>query len=283
MSEQQSRNSYRKYAKPKRSIYLNFAILLARGVAVFAFFALLYVVYGPVLRQVFDTGGIIAAFVLLWLFTAYIVLPWVHRFLTGLYLPNYYIGRAKTGDGLLSDPINIAVTGEKLQLITAMRNSGWSVADPITPKTVLKTMWYGILGRTYTTAPVSNLFLFNKKQALAFQKEVPGNTRARHHVRFWSTPEGWMLPGGYRADWLGAATYDRRIGFSLFTGQITHKIDEATDQERDFVQQDLASAGARVHVIEHFNTAYRHHGGGGDSIETDGAMPFIDVSGLDVP
>lgn len=273
-----SRSNYWKPIKPARSFYLNVAILIARGAAVFAFFALVYVVYGHVLRQVFDTAGIIGAFVLMWLFTAYVVLPWVHRFLTGLYLPDYYIGRAKTSDGLLADPINLALIGEKHQLITAMENSGWSLADPTTPKTVFKTVWHGVLRRTYATAPVSNLYLFNKKQELAFQKEVPGKPHARHHVRFWSTPEGWMLPGGYHADWLGAATYDRRVGFSLFTGQVTHKIDEATDNERDFVAQSLENSGAPVEVVQHFNTAYHHRNGGGDSIKTDGAMPFIYLS-----
>ena len=44
-----------------------------------------------------------------------------------------------------------------------------------------------------------------------------------------------MLPGGYAADWLAAGTYDRAVGFSLFTFQITHKIEANTDIERDFV------------------------------------------------
>lgn len=266
----------------QRSFYLNAVVLIGRGAAVFAFFALVYVVYGHILQQVFDTAGIIAAFVFLWLFTAYVVLPLAHRFLANVYLPDYYIGRAKTGDGLLADPVNIAVTGKQRRLIATMKEAGWTLADPVTPKTALKTIWYGLVGRTYTTAPVSSLFLFNKKQDLAFQKEVPGKPHARHHIRFWSVPEGWLLPGGYRADWMGAATYDRRIGLSLFTGQITHKVDEATDRERDFVTGDLESAGAGVRVVANFNTAYRHRNGGGDSIETDGAMPFINLNDSDL-
>lgn len=43
------------------------------------------------------------------------------------------------------------------------------------------------------------------------------------------------MPGGKTADWLGAATYDKHVGLSLFTGQITHKIDANVDHERDFV------------------------------------------------
>ena len=67
--------------------------------------------------------------------------------------------------------------------------------------------------------------LFDRQQDFAYQQEVGGSTSQRHHVRFWRCPEGWMLPGGYAVDWLAAGTYDRSVGFSLFTFQITHKIE----------------------------------------------------------
>ena len=44
-----------------------------------------------------------------------------------------------------------------------------------------------------------------------------------------------MLPGGYDVDWLAAGMYDRRVVVSLFTLQITHKIAEDTDVERDYI------------------------------------------------
>lgn len=268
-------------AKPQRSFYMNMLILIARGAAVAGFLLLVYVVYGQALLQLLDTAGVVVAFIGTWIFTAYVVLPRVHRFLTGLYLPDYYIGRAKTGDGLLADPINLVVFGERQHLQKTMAVTGWQPADPIKPRTVLKTIWYNLLRRSYPCAPVSSLFLFGKKQELAFQKEVPGKPHARHHVRFWQAPEGWRLPGGYRADWLGAATYDRRVGFSLFTGQFTHKIDEQIDKERDYVTQNMESAGATIRLIEDFNTAYHHRSGGGDSIVSDGAMPFVHLADSD--
>lgn len=254
---------------------MNMLVLTARGAAVAGFLLLVYLVYGQALQQSLDTAGIIVTFLGVWLFSAYIVLPRVHRFLTHIYLPDYYIGRAKTGDGLLSDPINLVVLGGRQQLVKTMTIAGWQPTDPITPKTIIKTIRHNLLQRSYPTAPVSSLFLFGKKQELAFQKEVPGKPHARHHVRFWPAPEGWRLPGGYHADWLGAATYDRRVGVSLFTGQFTHKIDEEIDKERDYVTQDMGSAGATVRLVENFNTAYHHRSGGGDSIITDGAMPFV--------
>ena len=92
--------------------------------------------------------------------------------------------------------------------------------------------------RSYPNAPVSPLLLFDRQQDFAYQQEVGGSTSQRHHVRFWRCPEGWMLPGGYAVDWLAAGTYDRSVGFSLFTFQITHKIEANTDIERDFVVHD---------------------------------------------
>lgn len=231
--------------------------------------------YDILVSAIFDDEGTrIIPIVLLWALTAYIVLPRVHRFLTRLYLPDYFIGRVRTGDGLLGDPVNLAVTGTKLQLVRAMKADGWHLAEPITFKTSWRMVVSTLLKRSYPTAPVSNLFLFGKQQDLAFQKEVNGNPHARHHVRFWKVPAGWYLPGGYKTQWVGAATYDRRVGFSLFTGQVTHKIAENTDEERDYVADSLAKHG-RLETIKHFSTAYHSRNGGGDSIKTDGVLQML--------
>lgn len=176
---------------------------------------------------------------------------------------------------MLADPVNLAIDASKEDIVSALEDAGWVKADRLSLRTGAKMIWAVLLRRSYPNAPVSTLLLFDNPQSMAFQKEVDGSVHARHHVRFWRTPKGWMLPGGYRADWLGAATYDRSVGLSLFTGQITHKIDEDTDYERDFVVQAFEQAGADIDIKHDFNSAYRHRNGGGDSIKTDGAMPFI--------
>ena len=57
------------------------------------------------------------------------MLPRLHRILTRLYVPDYFIGRARTSDGLLGDPVNLAVLGEADQIHAAMRAAGcWSSA-----------------------------------------------------------------------------------------------------------------------------------------------------------
>lgn len=236
-------------------------------------------VYEFLLDSVIKDGPTILALLGLWLFSAYLVLPRLNRRLAKIYLPNYFIGRTRTADGVLGDPINLAVNGTEAQLVTAMQKAGWHLADELNLKSSIKMAYSSVLAKSYSTAPVSPLFLFNEQQNLAFQKEINNNPRKRHHVRFWKTPTDWWLPGGYQTDWLGAATYDKNVGLSLFTGQITHKIDADIDKERDFIIKTLKEAGTvnKVTVVKHFTTSYHSRNGGGDSIHTDGSLPFIDL------
>jgi len=215
----------------------------------------------------------------IWIILAYVTIPRLHRRLTKLYLPDYYIGRTRTGDGLLGDPINLAFIGKKRAIIRAMEQAGWVRADKLTLRTTLKMITRSIARKSYPTAPVSSLFLFSNKQDFAFQQEVGGTTSQRHHIRFWRSPRGWYLPGGFKADWLAAASFDRSVGFSIYTLQITHKIEAKVDTERDFVVHSLCRANTHVtvDVRKHFSSAYHDRNGGGDLIQTDGAMPFVTV------
>lgn len=234
-------------------------------------------VYHLVLEDVDDGGRLVWAFVPVWALSAYVLLPSLNRVLTGLYVPHYFIGRARTADGLLGDPVNLAVTGSPERLAAAMRAAGWTAADPLTPATAWHISRAAVLHRSYPAAPVSPLYVFGRRQALAFEREVADSPAQRHHVRFWVCPPGWRLPGGALVDLVGAATFDRRVGLSLFTLQVTHKVAARTDAERDLVVAALRSAGARVHVLRNFSSGYHARNGGGDSIETDGHLPVLDV------
>lgn len=215
----------------------------------------------------------------LWGATAYYLLPRVHRFLSNIYLPNYFIGRARTADGLLADPVNLALRGTKKQLIEAMHQAGWHEADPITLQTSWRTVTATLRRQSYPNAPVSDLLVFDRKQDLAFQKEVDGNPAKRHHVRFWHVEKDVYLPGGYNVDWVAAATYDDAVGFSLFTLQITHSIDGDVDAERDFLVATIETAqrAEKIERIENFFPSYRHRNGGGHKYFTDGSMVIVDL------
>lgn len=131
---------------------------------------------------------------------------------------------------------------------------------------------------------MSPLILFGRRQDFAYQQEVAGSPSKRHHVRFWRCPDGWLLPGGFSVDWLAAGTFDRSVGLSLFTLQVTHKIESDIDTERDHVVATVRDAvpQAQVQVLRDFFTGYHARNGGGDRIETDGDLPVVDLRTMPV-
>ena len=235
------------------------------------------------LRESFGFGWWQIAFVVVfWGMLAYLVLPRLHGILTRIYVPDYFIGRARTSDGLLGDPVNISLLGTEEQIHSAMLAAGWTRADDLSVRTGLRIVRSTLLRRSYLEAPVSPLLLFSRKQDFAYQQEVNGTPGKRHHVRFWRCPEGWLLPGGLKTDWLAAGTYDRSVGFSLFTLQVTHKIAADTDVERDHVVATViaANGAAKATTIEGFSAGYHARNGGGDSIVTDGDLPVLDLRAI---
>jgi LssY C-terminus len=237
-----------------------------------------------VFRASIQPGWPMLLLIVFWVLLTYLLLPRLHRILTRLYVPGYFIGRARTSDGLLGDPVNLALLGQEAQVHAAMTRAGWTRADDLSMRSGTRILTSTLTRRSYDEAPVSPLSLFDRQQDFAYQQEVAGSPSKRHHVRFWRCPEGWMLPGGYAVDWLAAGTYDKSVGLSLFTLQVTHKIEENTDIERDYIVQTVSAATpeVEVEVIENFSTGYHSRNGGGDRIITDGNLPIIDVRRVEV-
>lgn len=240
---------------------------------------LAFILYRAIFYNIFIKSIHIILYLLVWLYISYILIPIATRLITKFYLPDYFIGRTKTNDGLLGDPINIAFFGKKDDLIEAFKINGWYIADELNIKSSIKICFASIFSKSYPNAPVSSLFLFSRKQDIAFEKEIHGTPRKRHHIRLWKTPNDWYLPGGLKADWLASATYDKNIGLSLFTGQITHKIDSNIDSERDFVINSLKKTDSikTITLVKHFTSSYHGRNGGGDRIYTDGCLPFVTI------
>lgn len=258
---------------------VSFAVLLKR---LFVFVVSVFVivtVYEFLLSDIFERDYFLPVVLGLWFFTAYVVLPRIHRLLSRIYVPDYFIARSRTSDGFLSDPINLALNGNKKEIIKAFEKAGWHQADDINTKTVWRMVYSSVMKKSYPNAPFSPAFLFGRKQELAFQKEVANNPRQRHHVRLWKTPSAWYLPGGYKVDWLGAATYDTSVGLSFLTYQFTHKIEPDVDIERDFLIGNLEKAGMLKNIkkIEHFFPGYEAKNGFGHAYVTDGSLVIADA------
>jgi hypothetical protein len=249
----------------------------------FAGLATIWLAY-LVFRESIQPGWPMLLLIVFWVLLTYLLLPRLHRILTRVYVPGYFIGRARTSDGLLGDPINLALRGQEAQVHAAMTRAGWTRADDLSLTSGRKILTSTLSRRSYTEAPVSPLLLFDRQQDFAYQQEVAASPSKRHHVRFWRCPEGWMLPGGYSVDWLAGGTYDKSVGLSLFTLQVTHKIEENTDIERDYIVETVTTATpeVEVEVIKNFSTGYHSRNGGGDLIITDGDLPIIDVGRVEV-
>ena len=175
---------------------------------------------------------------------------------------------AQTKSGLQGDPVNVALVATKDELIAAMVAARWQPADPITFKSSMKLVKSVVLHRPDETAPVSNLYLWQRKEDLAFEQEVGGDARRRHHVRFWQSTK--QING--RPLWLGAATFDTRVGLSRTTATITHHIDANVDVEREKLMTDLANGLLFAEGVENFQPNHDGRNGGGDPYFTDGKV-----------
>jgi hypothetical protein len=208
-----------------------------------------------------------AAYILL----AYIVLPvlWTHH--------EHQKGLAdlpmvtRTGQGIPGDPINVGLIGDKSDIICAMHAAGWYPADPITLKSSIEIVGSVLLDRPYKDAPVSNLYYLDRREDLAFEKPIGASADRRNHVRFWK-----VLDQGEekRPVWLGAATMDRSVGVSHYTGAITHHIDADIDLERKTLAGDLEAAGmvTAKYQVTGIGPTLAGHNGGGDLYYTDGEV-----------
>lgn len=214
----------------------------------------------------------VIAFLLTWAVLAYLVVPelwkrYYHRHpgLDGV--PTL----TATGSGIPGDPLNVALVGARQQVMKIMVAAKWYPADPLTLKSCLEIAEASVLNRPYEAAPVSNLFLFGRKEDLAFEQAVGNNPRHRHHVRFWETDR---KDADGRPIWVGSAVYDEHVGLSRTTGQITHVTAPDVDAERDFLFQCLKSTGAllEARTIEGFQQRREGRNGGGDPWRTDGNL-----------
>lgn len=218
-------------------------------------------------RALVATATCIAFYALL----AYAVLPrlWAHyEHQPGLQ------GRPMTtvtAQGIPGDPINFGLVGDRAEVVKAWHAAGWHPADPITLKTSIEIAGSVVLHRAYADAPVSALFYNGRRQDLAFEKPVGGSADRRHHVRLWLTLDKGVEG---RPVWLGAVTFDRGVGISHYTGQITHHIAPDVDAERDSAIADLTRAGmlAQTYQVGGIGPTFNGRNGGGDRYFTDGEI-----------
>jgi hypothetical protein len=210
-------------------------------------------------------GLVFFALVMLWLALAYGELPrlWSKH-------EHKKIGQREeivsfTSEDIPADPINLRLLGQPASIKCAFRRGGWSLADRLSARSALGIVASVVLLRPYPQAPVSSLYFQDRLQDLAYEKDEGRTAHRRHHVRLWQ-----IAPD----QWLGAATYDRGVGFALFTLQITHHIGSNVDAERDALGATLEEGGAHYVGSQPSRIPPRtwRRNGGGDRYITDGLI-----------
>ena len=206
-----------------------------------------------------------------YLLVAYLLLPafWTHyehqRGLANLPMVT------RTAQGIPGDPMNTSLIGDEKDVVCAMHQAGWYPADPVTLRSSIAIVGSVLLDRPYKDAPVSNLFYLDRREDLAFEKPVGSSADRRNHVRFWK-----VLDQGEekRPVWLGAATLDRSVGISHYTGAVTHHIAADLDAERAQLAGDLESAGmvTAKYQVTGIGPTFDGRNGGGDLYYTDGEI-----------
>ncbi len=179
--------------------------------------------------------------------------------------------------GIAGDPVNLALVGTETEITNAFRAAGWVAADSLSRASKLAIARSVLLNRPDSTAPVSSLFLFGRRQDLAFEQEVGPSARRRHHVRLWRD-EAATYRG--RPAWIGGATYDLRVGLSHRGLHPTHHIAPDIDEERDRLAEALSRAGQALETFRVTGIGVRvnAHNAEGDRYDSDGEMRVVIIS-----
>lgn len=167
------------------------------------------------------------------------------------------------------DPLNVVIVGERPAILLALARRGWNATEAITVESSLRIAESSVFGSRYRYGPVSPLYVFGRRQDIAFQK-ARSSAAERTHMRLWMAPV--KLSGA--TVWVGQISRD--IGVRLSSRTITtHKIDPEVDETRWYLNQDLLyshslsrhayAKGVGVATIDNPRTNYT-----GDPYWTDG-------------
>ena len=147
---------------------------------------------------------------------------------------------ATDNDGeALGDPLNLVLIGDSQEVLTALTRSGWSFTHRISLSTIGRMAGSALSGDAYPVAPVSNLFLFGRKQDFALQRARPTISQ-RNHTRF------WLAPFTFRGTEVWVGQVSRDIGVKVTPNSpslTTHIIDPEVDLTREYMLHSLLDAG----------------------------------------
>lgn len=133
------------------------------------------------------------------------------------------------------DPLNLVIVGEASEMMAALSECDWAFTHRIDGSTVRRMILAALRGNPYLTAPVSSLYVFGRKQDVAFQR-ARSSLSQRNHLRLWLAP--FTVEG--RSVWLGQVSRDIGIKITRKSPTLTtHVIDPVVDEARQYVLESL--------------------------------------------
>ena len=134
--------------------------------------------HGPPRSYLMHIAILLAFAVLVYFVITYIVVPlgWEHYTRHHISLEDIP-GITHTHTGIPGDPLNVALIGTEHEVKVIMLAARWFPADPLTLRSCLHIADATVLKRPYDDAPVSNLYLFGRKEDLAFEQPVGHDPR----------------------------------------------------------------------------------------------------------
>lgn len=137
------------------------------------------------------------------------------------------------------DPLNVVLVGDRDLLLGALGRSGWSFTHRVTARSVRREIGAALAGDPYAVAPVSSLYLFDRKQDVALQR-ARRSIAQRNHMRLWLAP--YTHEG--RSVWIGQVSRDIGIKVTAKSPTLsTHIIDPEIDTTREYLLHSLIAEG----------------------------------------
>ena len=228
-------------------------------------------------RKIARWGKLVFGVLVVYGLVAYIGIPQLDR-LKVRHHPDLETGEhlTKTGTGMPGDPLNIALIGSEGDVVKALLAAGWKPATPLGFQSSVRIAVDTVIDRPDPNAPVSSLYLYGRKEDLAFEKPIGHSPRERHHVRLWRSAQ----TDHGRPVWMGATTHDLGVELSRTTGEVTHHISPEVDAERDLLLADLTQTKrvSDTRWIAGFHQILQGRNGGGDPWHTDGRLPVVTIA-----
>ncbi len=137
------------------------------------------------------------------------------------------------------DPLNFVIVGDSADVLNSLSRSGWSFTHRIDFRTIRREVGAAVAGTSYPVAPVSSLYVFDRKQDVALQR-ARRSISQRNHMRLWQAPFRFEE----RPVWVGQVSRDIGVKVTPKSPTLTtHVIDPQVDATREYLLHSLIAQG----------------------------------------